>query len=664
MSTPAQVVAESFSQANNYATAATAQLVTFTDALAGAIHAAPAISVTFESVAGPSTAVIPEAPAGMSEVAAEFTWDANGAIAAAQPSALAVDAPVLEIDEFTDVAPVLSFPDAPELDFGTLPVLDFGVRPTVPTAAEVTVPDAPTIDTVAAPSYLALSTPTFAGVDLHADYLANLETIPTLDLVAPTPYSYALGPEYASTLLTNLQTVLASRLAGGTGLDAATEAAIWDRGRAREVQIGLANEAEVTRTHEAFGFPLPSGALAAQLRAAQQDSLNKISALNRDITIKQADLEQENLKQTITESMNLESKLLDYSLQLEKLAFESAKTVAENAVARYNAQVDKFKSLLQAYQLYAAAYDAIIKGELAKVEVFRAEIAAEQAKADTNRTLVEQYKAAIDATLSQVKVYEAQIGGARALMELEQTKIAAAGEEIKAYVAGINGETARLEAYKVGVQAQGARSEVYKTGVDAQVARVKVYEAQASAFSAKAGAQADKARANLSYYTAQVQAKASEWDGWRARVQGEAARFAALSSKSNAVLDAYKAQSATALAVAEQDITYWQTQIKQYEAQQNYTLGVAKMNTEVLQSNRSSLLEAAKAGAQVYAQLTSSAYGMIHASAGVSASASTSASNSASSSVSTAISYGYSGDTDADVSAVTVMPTVPAVPAI
>jgi hypothetical protein len=664
MTTPAETVAEAFSQANSYASNAQGQLTTFTAALAGAIYAAPAINVTFEPVAAPAAVSIPAAPAGMAAVEAEFSWDASGAIAAAQPSALVLDAPDLTIDEFTDVAPVLAFPDAPELDFGTLPVLDFGVRPTVPTAAEIAVPDAPVIAAVDAPSYLTLSTPTFAGVDTRPDYLANLETIPTLELAAPTPYSYALGAEYSSTLLTSLQAVLASRLAGGTGLDAAAEAAIWDRARAREVQIGLANEAEVTRTHEAFGFALPTGALAAALRAAQQDSLNKISTVSREIAVKQADLEQENLKQTIEASMQLEGKLVEYSLQLEKIAFESAKAVADNAVAVYNAQVDKFKSLLQAYQLYASAYDSIIKGELAKVEVFRAEIAAEQAKADTNRTLVEQYKAAIDAGLSQVKVFEAQVGAARTLVELEQAKIAAAGEEIKGYIAGINGETARLEAYKVGVYAQGVRSEVYKTGVDAQLSRVKVFEAQAGAFSAKAGAQADEARANLAYYNARIQAKSSEWDGWRARVQGEAARFAALSSKSNAILDSYKAQTATAIAVAEQDISRWQTQIKQYEAQQTYTIQVEKLNTEVIQANRASLLEAAKAGAQVYAQLTSSAYSMINASASVSASASTSASNSASSSVSTAISYGYSGDTDADVTAVTAAPVVPAVPAI
>lgn len=64
---------------------------------------------------------------------------------------------------------------------------------------------------------------------------------------------------------------------GGTGLAPAVEQAIWDRARSRETQTALANQTEVMRTSEALGFPLPSGVLASQLRAAQEDYYNKLS---------------------------------------------------------------------------------------------------------------------------------------------------------------------------------------------------------------------------------------------------------------------------------------------------------------------------------------------------------------------------------------------------
>lgn len=70
----------------------------------------------------------------------------------------------------------------------------------------------------------------------------------------------------------------------------------------------------------------------------------------------------------------------------------------------------------------------------------------------------------------------------------------------------------------------------------------------------------------------------------------------------------------------------WETQIKQYEAGQQVVSYAAKLNGDWTIQANNARLDAAKAGAQVYAQLTSSAYGMVHASAGASASGGTSVS--------------------------------------
>lgn len=643
MATPAEVVADVLSNAEAYASTAETKLTSFTNALNNAIYAAPTFTVTWTAIDAPTSLSMPAVPASMSSLEAEFEWDSDGSIAASKPGSLSVAAPSIVIDDFTEVAPVLDFGTQPVLDFGTKPTLDFGSKPVVPAITDVTVPDAPSIVLPSTPSYLALTTPTFAGVDLHSAFLTNLETVPSLTLVAPTPYTYSPGPQYASDLLTQLKTNLLARINSGTGLDPAVEAAIWDRARDRETNTAQAQIDDVTRMNESLGWDLPTGALTSALQKAQQGYYEKVSDLSRDIAIKQADLEQANLKHTIEHGMALESKLIDYSVEMERLAFENAKTIAANAIDAYNAQVNKFQAVVQGYTAYANAYDALMKGELAKVEVFRAEVAAEQAKADTNRTLVMQYQASIEAQLALVKVFESQVGGAKARMDLEAAKLAAVREEINAYVAGINGETARLEAWKVGIQGETARVDNYRAGVQAELAKVESFRAKADAFRAKVGAQGEKARADLSYYQARVQAYTSEWEGWRARVQGEAARFNALMSKSNAILDSYKAQVSTVLAQSQQDTERWRIGISQYEAQQNYLLGAAKLNADVIQANSSRLLEAAKVGAQVYAQLTSSAYGIVNASAAVSAGSNM------------AVSYSYSNDTTAAVAPVTTV---------
>lgn len=625
MSDPAAVVSDSFSQARTYAASAMGQLAAFTSALNTAIAAPPSVTFSLMPTGTLDAVTIPDAPS----IAPPPAWETG-----TTPSALTLSAPDLTIDDFTDVAPVITIPATPTIDVGTAPEVSYGVAPVVPDIATITVPDAPVLTMPDVPVYLALNTPTFAGIDLHSDYLANLQGMPlTLDLVAPTPYSYTPSPKYTSALLTALESTLLTRLSGGTGLAPAVEQALWDRARSRELSTARADEAEIDRLHEAAGFTLPTGALFAARRRAAQATSDKVSGLSRDVAIKQAELEQENLKQTIASGIDLEGKMIDMSLQLERLAFESAAKVAENAVQIYNAQLDEFKVLYEGYRTYAATYDTLIKGEMAKVDAFRGQIAGEQAKADANRTLVEQYKAGIDASLALVKVYEAQVGGARARMEMESTRISAVGEQIKAFVATINGETAKVEAYKVGVQAKTLQLDAFKTAVEGQVAVVQTYEAKARAFAAKAGAQGERARAQLAYYTGRVQAYSAEWDGYRAQQGAQASMFQAYASSAGAQSEAFKAAADAAVAKSHAQTAQFEAQTQSYIATQTYTINAQKMNADVLLTNRQIMLDAAKTGAQVYAQLAASAYGMIHASAAVSATAQDS------------VSYSYSNDT-------------------
>lgn len=579
MTTPSEFVSQVFSQAQTYASNAQASLTGFTTALNNAIYAPPTISVTWAAIAPPSLPSLPTTPT-MPTIA--FT-------APVVPTAFNLAIPDPVIGTFGEVAPVTTFPVAP--------VLSYGATPTVPTPGVVAVPTAPTIVLPGTPTLLSLTLPTFAGVNVRADFLAKLETIPTLTLVAPTPYSYSLGPAYASSLLTAVKAKLLERVTGGSGLTPAVEQAIWDRGRSRETAVWSANTAEIARTSEALGFHLPPGVVAAQQRQAQETYYNKLSDFSRDVSIKQADLEQKNLEQTITVGMELEGKLIDYSYRLEQLTFESAKIRAQNAIDVYNAQIENYKALLSAYQTYAIAYDSIIKGELAKVTAYKAQIDAEMAKAEVNKALVEQYKASIEANMSLVEIFKAQVSAAQTLVSLEQTKISAVGEQIKAYVAQVNAETAKIEAYKAGV--------------DAEATKVEVYKIKADVFGTTTEAQISAAKLSIARFEAFSRAKVAEFDGYRAQVEAENARMGALGTQSRSLLDGYRAGAAAVESSAAMYTRIWEGQIKNYEASQGIAIQVAKINGDAAMHTNASRLDASKVGAQVYAQLAASAYAMM-----------------------------------------------------
>lgn len=600
-----------FAKADTYAKNAQSSLQGFTEALTRAIYAPTPITTTWASLSPPSLAGLPSVPS-MPSIA--FNTPAE------QPTALSESLPPgISISTFDEQAPTLDLPSAPRISYGTVPI--------VPGIRDVSVPNAPHLDMPGLPTFLQVNAVTFGGVDLREDWLTKLEDMPTLTLAEPTPYSYARGPAYASQLLDNLRARLNERIAGGTGLDPAVEQALWDRARSRETQTALANEADIMRSSEAFGFPLPSGTLAVQMRQARQTYFDKVSGLSRDISIKQADLEQSNARDAITAGMQMEGKLIDYSYQMENLAFESAKAAADNAVQLYNASLEQFKALLQGYQTYASVYKTIIDGQLAKVEVYKAQLQGELAKVQINSSLVEQYKAQIGAEMSRVDIFRAQVGAAQTLVQLEQAKIGAAGEQIRAYVAQVNAETAKVEAYKAGIEAESKKIDIYKVKADA--------------FAAKTGAQAEYSRALISRYSAITSAKASEWDGYRAKIGAESARIEALGKQSFALLDGYKAGAAAIISQAEMQTKVWETNIKQYEAGQNIALQNAKVNNDATNANRAANLDAAKAGAQVYAQLVGSAYQMMHVGASISASGGTS------------VSYSYGGQVNSDVGPVT-----------
>mgnify|MGYP000031137684 FL=1 len=584
----ADIVLGQFAQAQSYASSAQGQLTSFLSVLdAAASYAVPTIDLTWTPITDPA-AVAP--PSAVTLESVTFTPPSP------EPSAPTLTPVTVPTLTFGEAAPTTSFPAAPTLTIGS--------APTIPSVGAVAMPSAPTLTMPSAPTMLSLSIPTFGGIDLHEDWLTKFDNIPTLTLVAPTPYSYSLGPEYASTLLTTLKATLNTRMAGGTGLNPAVEQAIWDRARSRETETALANEADILRTSEAAGFALPTGVVAAQIREAQQDYFGKLSSLSRDVAIKQAELEQDNLKHTIDAGMALESKLIDYSYQLERLTFEAAKNQADNAIQIHNAQVEQYKALLSVYQVYSDAYKSIISAELAKVDAFKALISAEQAKADINKSLVEEYKAMIQASMAYVEIYTAEVGAAKTLVEIEGLKISAAAEQIKAFVATVNAETAKIE--------------VYKAGVDAEASKVQVYKIKADVFATESGVQLEAARVGIANLDAQVRAKALEWDGYKAKLDVAKIELQGTIQNNELLIAKYRTEGELGVAQYGSAIKKWEVQLKDYEAGKMAMIQTAKINGDNAMHAASIRADAAKVGAQVYAQLTGSAYSMMKVGADIS----------------------------------------------
>ena len=585
---PASIVKDKYEKSLEFSHAAERKVNNFMEALGKTLYSPPVIDVHWTTLAAPTLPDVPAAPKQQNIV---LTLPAD------QPQTFNETMPTVAFSDFNEPAPAMNFPVAPDIVIGT--------APSVPGIRDVAIPEAPDVQLPDAPAFLQLQTHTFGGVNLHEDWLNKLDDIPQLSVLEPTPFKYERGPAYASQLLDSLKAALNARIHGGTGLSPAVEQAIWDRARDRETQVALAREREVMRGVEALGYPLPSGVLVGQLADARREYHDKLSTLSRDVAIKQAELEQENVKSAIQSAIQLEGQLMDQAYKLEMLMFEAAKTAAQMSLEVYNGAIRKYQALLAGYQAYAAAYDTLIKAEMNKVEVFKAMLQAEQVKASINESLVQRYKAEIEGRMAGVEIYKARVGAAQTLVELERTRIQAGGEQIRAFVAQVNAETAKVEIYKAQIGAETAKQDAYGRRVQA--------------YSAKVGAQAEQSRALLGQFDGRLKAKALEWDAWKARLSGKVAEMDAVVKQASIQWEGYKIGAVALEAKAGSLMQRWSAEIKQYEASQNVMFQAQKINTDNWIHSRDVRVDAAKVGVATSAQQLASAWTMVSAQASISA---------------------------------------------
>lgn len=92
---------------------------------------------------------------------------------------------------------------------------------------------------------------------------------------------------------------------GGTGINAAVEAQIWERDRNRVLREASRVEDELLVGWSSKGYPLPPGALVYAAYRVNADAQDKISQFSRDVAIKQAEIEIENVRFAVQQAISL-----------------------------------------------------------------------------------------------------------------------------------------------------------------------------------------------------------------------------------------------------------------------------------------------------------------------------------------------------------------------
>ena len=222
-----------------------------------------------------------------------------------------------------------------------------------------------------------------------------LKTSPAISLdyttpVKPADVNPALGyseTPYTSEMWLDLFTkVHDGLLVGGSGLGAAIEAGIWDRGRERQRVENESAFLTATRELGSRAIPFPQLAKRSIEQRMAAEVLRQNTVLNSDIATKQAELAQTNTNFLLDKAIQLEQILREFNQNSGRLSLEAKKAAAQLIIENY---AEKIK--------------AFIAEKQGNTEEIKAKVAVMEAYAADNKVVVDSFRAQTDGAIAQTE---------------------------------------------------------------------------------------------------------------------------------------------------------------------------------------------------------------------------------------------------------------------
>lgn len=484
-----------------------------------------------------------------------------------------------------------------------------GAAPVHPTTGSVVLPDSPLLVMPQLPALVEINIPVFGGV-----------TLPFFDASAPEFEGTALPgilqwsePTYHPEILDEVLGVIRTLWAGGSGIPPAVEQAMVERAMSREDMIANREIDSVAEEFSLRGFTMPTGMQAARTDQMRQDLALKKLSLNRELTIKFAEWQIENIRFGVQQAIAAENVFVNIFLNSAQRMFEAAKFQIEAQLNIYNAQVALFNARMNGYQIEASVFDTLVKAELSKIEVFKAEIEAEVARGQLNEQKVRTYTAQVQALQTEVEIFKARMQGAQIQSEIIRTQIEAYKADVQAYAERIGAEKVKFDAYESQVKGEAAKA--------------GIIDAEARAYAALVQGKANAADVDIKRAELIIQKNRSLIESYIADLDVEKTNIQSQSAVIQAGAQAYVADTQRFAAQAQAETTKAQVQVaaKEAELRTNVSFYQAKVQAyighmEQLIRQASLVVDALKAAGQISSTLAAGAMAGVHVGATLSGS--------------------------------------------
>lgn len=521
-------------------------------------------------------------------------------------------------------APLINIPEAPGMASIPLPA-----RPTVDTS--VAIPDAPSVSLPDMEALHQISLPSF-----------EFPQLPTFDAAPPSASGISVPnvfinwaePEYKSELLEELQDKVRRMMAGGTGLPAPVEEAIFSRARERVSAETSREVQEAVDTWASRDFSMPPGMLVKAADVAREKGRVAAAEINRDVFVQAGQWEIENIRFAVQQGIALEQLTTNLYENLAKRLFEVARFEAESQINVFNAKISLFNAQNSAFETMANVYRTRIEGAIAKITAYKAAVEGQAVVGQINQQKVEVFKARIDAVLANVEVYKAMVQGASVRAEAIKNQFDAYRSDVQAYAEQIGAEKVKFDAYEARIKGEQAKAGVFDSQARAYASTVQAITNQGQIKVQAAQVKMEAARVRIDKYQADV-------EGYKARIQASLGNVQAATNAFDAQVRAFSAAAAVNVSDAEMKARFADMTTRTNIAFAEMQIGEYGTKSQYANQQASISLEAAKAVGQYTAQLAAGAMSAAHVSASISGSGSASSSDSRSISTSTNHNYNY-----------------------
>jgi hypothetical protein len=520
--------------------------------------------------------------------------------------------PDLTIPEFVSSISSLNIPTAPGW---TSP----GAPPVRPDDVDIDIPVAPDFALPSLPSLDDINVPDFDGL-----------TIPTFDAQRPEFEGSALPgilqwsePDYHPVILDEMVAKLRELWNGEHGIPPAVEQAMRERAASAEDTIANREIDSVADEFSLRGFTMPTGMQAARVDRLREDLAVKKLGLNRELTIKFAEWQIENVRFACTQAIAAENVYVNLHLNAAQRMFEAARFQIEAQINIYNAQVSLFNARMNGYQIEAQVFKTMLDAELARIEVFKAEVEAEIARGQINEQRVRVYTAQVQALGTAIEIYKARMQGAEIQSNMVRNRIEAYAADVRAYGERINAEKIRFDAYEAQVRAEASKAGIIDAEARAYAALIQGKSAISDISVKRAELVIQRNRAAIEAYIADLDAEKARIQSQSSVIQAGAQAYVADTQRFAAVAQAETAKAQLEVSSKEAEL---RTNISFYQAQVQAYIG----NMEQMIRHAALIVDALKAAGQISSTLAAGAMAGVHVGATLSGTGAVSSSAAAS----------------------------------